>query len=1063
MLSSLGSALKRGFDKIAGAIFIDKKTIESVVKELQRALIQADVNVHLVKELGDRIKKAGEDEKIKGIEKKEHLTKVLHDEILALIGGEKKELEIKKGKQNKIMLLGLYGAGKCIHAKSKVLLNNGEYTKIKDIYEKYGTGEIKKILEDGEVIELSKEIYAKSFNPKTLKIEDKKITHLWKLKKEELYEIGLDNGNDYSIKVTPEHPFFVLRNGKIEQIRADQIQEGDYIATPREIGINGELQLLFNKIRKFNLDIYLTPEEIREYIYFKNENLREICKRLYYKKNYCYLTSSIKKYRFPIELISEKYPNILKIKGYQSQKIITFPTTLTIELAEFLGYLMGDGNIRSQYLQISNEDPEIIKRVKELSKLIFNIEPIIKKAKRTKKMYDIRICSKTLVNLLSIFHLKPGKKGRELKVPEEILLSDNETIRTFIRAYFDCDSSPSRNHRQIELTSESHILTEQMSILLKRFCIISTISKKIINNVPYWRLMIKSKSAEKYAEKIGYLIKRKQNRADKFKDYGLIQGSGKEDMIPLGKLLKEIRIANGFSIGEIQKNAVYSYGRYEERGIISREKLQKLINYYKQKKKGMFLNLLTSIKNNSIKENYKTQQINGLLYQLKNWNIIQNNSNKIILTNNGKTFLQKIQETNSVELIEFLENLSNSNVYWSEINKITPIKNDEEYVYDLTVQDNHSFISEGFIVHNTTTTAKLAAYYSKRGFKTAILGLDVHRPAASDQLEQLGSQIKIKVFVNTSKSSDFDSAQKSKISNKSEKNPIKIYEQYKAELEDYDLVIIDTAGRHSLDKELVKEIIELEKKIKPNYMLLTIQADIGQAAKQQASEFQKACNINGIIITRMDSTAKAGGALTACAETKAPVYFIGTGEKINDFETFNPKSFISRLLGLGDLEGLLEKVESAVDQKSQKKLKEKLEKGEFNLRDLQQQLKQMKGMGSLSKIAEMIPGLGKAKIPDNLLGTQEDKMKKWEHAINSMTEEEINNPDIIEKQTSRFNRIAKGSGTKTSDIRQLIKQYKMLKELTQGTAGISDIDPSQGLSQKQMMKLAKKFGKKMRM
>jgi len=346
----------------------------------------------------------------------------------------------------------------------------------------------------------------------------------------------------------------------------------------------------------------------------------------------------------------------------------------------------------------------------------------------------------------------------------------------------------------------------------------------------------------------------------------------------------------------------------------------------------------------------------------------------------------------------------------------------------------------------TTTTAKLASYYSKRGFKTAVLGLDVHRPAASDQLEQLGNQTKTKTFVN-----------------KYEKNPIKIYEQYKKELGDYDLIIIDTAGRHSLDKELIREITELEKKIKPNYVLLTIQADIGQAAKQQASDFQKACNINGIIITRMDSTAKAGGALTACSETKAPVYFIGTGEKINDFETFNPKSFISRLLGLGDLEGLLEKVESAVDQKSQKKLKEKLEQGEFNLRDLQQQLKQMKGIGSLSKIAEMIPGLGKAKIPENLLGTQEDKMKKWEHAIDSMTEQEINDPEIIEKQTSRLNRIAKGSGTTTSDIRQLIKQYKLLKEMTQGTAGLSDIDPSQGLSQKQMQKLAKKFGKKMRM
>ncbi len=345
----------------------------------------------------------------------------------------------------------------------------------------------------------------------------------------------------------------------------------------------------------------------------------------------------------------------------------------------------------------------------------------------------------------------------------------------------------------------------------------------------------------------------------------------------------------------------------------------------------------------------------------------------------------------------------------------------------------------------TTTTNKLASYYAKRGFKTAMIGLDVHRPAASDQLEQLGKQTKITTFTD-----------------KTEKNAIKIYEKYKKELEKFELIIIDTAGRHSLDKELIKEIKNLNKKIKPDYTLLTIQADIGQVAKEQASEFQKACNINGVIITRMDSTAKAGGALTACKETNAPVYFIGTGEKTNEFETFNPKSFISRLLGLGDLEGLLERVQSVTDEKSQKKLKSKLKKGEFDLRDLQEQLKQMSGLGSLSKLTEMIPGLGKAKIPENLLSTQESKMKKWEHAINSMTEEEIKNPEILEKQTTRLGRIAKGSGTTTSDIRQLIKQYKMLKEITYGAGDLENMDMSQGLSQKQMMKLARKFGRKMK-
>ncbi|MFA5857085.1 MAG: signal recognition particle receptor subunit alpha [Candidatus Pacearchaeota archaeon] len=345
----------------------------------------------------------------------------------------------------------------------------------------------------------------------------------------------------------------------------------------------------------------------------------------------------------------------------------------------------------------------------------------------------------------------------------------------------------------------------------------------------------------------------------------------------------------------------------------------------------------------------------------------------------------------------------------------------------------------------TTTSSKLAAYYSKRGFKVAMMGLDVHRPAAREQLEQLGNKIKIPVLTD-----------------KTEKNALKIYKKFSKELDDYDLVIIDTAGRHNLDKELVDEITTLGKEIKPTYTLLVIQADIGQAAKVQASEFQKACNIHGVIITRMDSTAKAGGALTACNETKAPVFFIGTGENPSDFETFNPQAFISRLLGLGDLEGLLEKVQSALDEKSQKRIKNKLESGNFDLRDFQEQLKGMKNIGSFSKIMEMVPGLGKAKIPDNMLGIQEEKLKKWEHIIDSMTKEEIENPEVIEKQTSRLGRIAKGSGATTTDVRQLIKQYKLLKDMVSGSGDLANLDPKEGLSQKQMQKLAKKFGKRMK-
>jgi signal recognition particle subunit SRP54 len=346
----------------------------------------------------------------------------------------------------------------------------------------------------------------------------------------------------------------------------------------------------------------------------------------------------------------------------------------------------------------------------------------------------------------------------------------------------------------------------------------------------------------------------------------------------------------------------------------------------------------------------------------------------------------------------------------------------------------------------TTTIAKLANYYNKRGFKTCMLGLDTHRPAAPEQLEQLAEKNSLTVFID-----------------KIEKNPEKIYKKFESQLKEYDLVLIDTAGRHSLDKELTEEIKNLKNKIKPDYILLVIAADIGQAAKSQAAEFQKAAGINGVIVTRMDSSAKGGGALTACNETKAKVFFIATGEKINDIETFSPSSFISRILGMGDLETLIEKVKSVTDKDKQKLIEKRMQEGKFTMDDFLEQLKSMENVGTFDKILELVPGLGKAKIPDNLLTSQEGKVKKWKYAIQSMTQEERENPEIIEKQTSRMARVAKGSGISTSDVRTLLAQYKLIKGFIKTGENIDLSKGVQGFSQKQMQKLAKKFGKKMRM
>ncbi|MCH7567899.1 MAG: signal recognition particle protein [Nanoarchaeota archaeon] len=338
----------------------------------------------------------------------------------------------------------------------------------------------------------------------------------------------------------------------------------------------------------------------------------------------------------------------------------------------------------------------------------------------------------------------------------------------------------------------------------------------------------------------------------------------------------------------------------------------------------------------------------------------------------------------------------------------------------------------------TTTISKLALYYSKRGKKVCAVGLDVHRPAASEQLKQLCDKLNIPAFIDSK-----------------EKDPLKIWKKYEKETSKYNLVLVDTAGRDALNKDLITEIKSISRIVDPTETFLVMPADIGQAAKTQAETFKEAVKITGVIITRMDSTAKAGGALTACAEIKVPVVFIGTGEKPVDLEHFNPNSFLSRLLGMGDLESLIEKVKSAADPKKLEETQKRLEEGKLNLEDFIEQAKGMGDIGSIDKIMSMIPGLGKIKVPESAK-TDLDKLKRWDYIKQSMTEEEKNDPELLEKQTARIQRIAKGSGTTTSEIRMMLKQYKMIQEMVK-----SQSDMAEGkIDQKTLMKMAKKLGGK---
>lgn len=318
----------------------------------------------------------------------------------------------------------------------------------------------------------------------------------------------------------------------------------------------------------------------------------------------------------------------------------------------------------------------------------------------------------------------------------------------------------------------------------------------------------------------------------------------------------------------------------------------------------------------------------------------------------------------------------------------------------------------------TTTAGKLAKFYKKRGKKIALVQTDTWRPAAYAQLKQLSEALKV----------DFYGDPK-------ETNPAKIYKSFEKDLEKYELIIVDTAGRDALNSELTDEIKAIDKSVSAQEKLLVLSGDIGQAAEKIAKSFHNSVGVTGVIITKLDGTAKGGGSISAAAVTGAKVKFIGVGEKLDALEEFKPKNFVSRLLGMGDIETLLEKAKDAIDSETAEKTAKNIMKGDMSFNDLYQQMEALKKMGPLGQIANMIPGMSKMNIPKSALKEQEEKMKVWKYLMDSMTNEEKDNPSLINK--SRIERITIGSGRELEEMRDLVKQYKHMKKMMKAISGQS--------------------------
>jgi len=313
----------------------------------------------------------------------------------------------------------------------------------------------------------------------------------------------------------------------------------------------------------------------------------------------------------------------------------------------------------------------------------------------------------------------------------------------------------------------------------------------------------------------------------------------------------------------------------------------------------------------------------------------------------------------------------------------------------------------------TTTAAKLANYLRKQGQRPLLVAADMYRPAAVHQLQTLGRQLTIPVYAEQAGS-----------------NPVDIctHSLEYAREQALNVVILDTAGRLNIDERMMQEVTTIRNRLHPSEVLLVADAMTGQEAVRVADDFNKAVSLTGMILTKMDGDARGGAALSIRSITGVPIKFMGMGEKTDALEPFYPDRLASRILGMGDVLSLIEKAQEAIDEEEALKAQEKLQQGKFDLEDFLNAMRQLKRMGPLRNVMEMLPGFNKlADMPDMEEALEGDQLKHIEAIILSMTLEERHNPDLI--NGSRRRRIARGSGSTTQAVNQLLDQFHEMRNM----------------------------------
>lgn len=316
----------------------------------------------------------------------------------------------------------------------------------------------------------------------------------------------------------------------------------------------------------------------------------------------------------------------------------------------------------------------------------------------------------------------------------------------------------------------------------------------------------------------------------------------------------------------------------------------------------------------------------------------------------------------------------------------------------------------------TTTSGKLARYFHKKNMRVGVIAADVHRPAAYEQLNQIADKIGVTFFGIPGESS-----------------AVKIVQEGMKALAQMDVVIVDTSGRHALEGDLIQEIKDVAAVAKPSERILVLDASVGQQAGPQAQAFHDAVGVTSVILTKLDGTAKGGGALSAVSRTKAPIIFLGVGEHLEDLDPFIPSRFISRMLGMGDIESLMDVAKENISEEQALETTKKLMSGRFTLREMHDQMEMLTNMGPLQKLMSMLPGMpGGMQEKINVEETQE-RLAKFRIIMDSMTDAEMDEPKLI--KSSRVIRIARGAGVDPKEVRQLLQQYNNSKKAVKGFMG----------------------------